>query len=174
MARDWKPGDLIFAKMKGYPHWPARVSLFLNLNTQRILNGVTQTCCYCRKNRTFCFQLFAFIFLYFHTVTHGSVFVIFLVDWRGPWWCCQTIQYQISHLLLRHPRNVRNCLERKSVLFYQPQGANYLHSAQSFCNQVVLKALPPFPSGLWIHYDYSGNYPLKCNVSFNFKANVGV
>lgn len=36
MTRDWKPGDLIFAKMKGYPHWPARVSKGLDQGQTQI------------------------------------------------------------------------------------------------------------------------------------------
>ena len=27
MAQTFEPGDLVFAKVKGYPFWPARVSL---------------------------------------------------------------------------------------------------------------------------------------------------
>lgn len=115
-----------------------------------------------------------YVFWCFHTVPMDLFFVIFLVDRWGPRWCCEAIQYQISHLLLWDPWNVRNRLEKKNLLFYRPQGAYYLHSAQSFCNQAVLKVLPPFTSILWLRYDYNGNYTLKSNVSFKFDANVGM
>lgn len=36
---DYQPMDKIFAKMKGYPHWPARVSiLFMMIFCKTILN----------------------------------------------------------------------------------------------------------------------------------------
>lgn len=36
---DYQPMDKIFAKMKGYPHWPARVSiLFMMILCKTILN----------------------------------------------------------------------------------------------------------------------------------------
>ncbi len=36
--KDFVPGTLVFAKMKGYPHWPARVSITFKTSTFKALS----------------------------------------------------------------------------------------------------------------------------------------